>query len=215
MTNSHRSTRSSGYRSPARHSDADLILWITVALSVVALTWALEWKHFSWVIYLGALMALVIAIVDVLHWLLRSDPLQPLILVWIAVSIGVAVWLAVSGQYLLLLLLLTISPWTAMVVVAGNRLRGWLYRASATRGHARAQYRWAQMLFYGDGVAEDVERALYWYHQAAEQRYRPAEKKLATIYKRGLGVEKDRELADKWYARAQRNSRVVSKLSPE
>ena len=41
----------------------------------------------------------------------------------------------------------------------------------------------------GQGVAQSYDQAVYWYQLAAEQGDVDAQKNLAVMYKKGLGVE--------------------------
>lgn len=51
----------------------------------------------------------------------------------------------------------------------------------AKRGNANAQYALGYMYFYGKGVFEDRQKALYWFKLAAEQGHPSAQEALAMI----------------------------------
>ena len=195
--------RGSG-RKERRLSDTDIMLWATAALSALALGWGLGWEDFQWALYAGAIIVMVLALLDLYAWLLRDEQLSPLVLVWVALPAVEVVWLLINERYLMALLLLTIPPWLTLLVQLAGRLRIIWFRHAAKRGHTRAQFRLGEMLYFGDGVREDVQQALHWYHQAAQKRYRPAERRIARIYETGDGVPRNQQLADEWYLRADR-----------
>lgn len=186
-------------------SDTDILLAITIGLCAVALGWGLGWEHFPWIVYLICLVMLVQTLLDLLNWIMRDEPLSPLILIWVATVVAVLIWMAVEKRYLPMTAMLTLPPWLAILVLLAGRLQLAYLRWAAASGRTRAQFRYAQRLFYGQGVAEDPQQAIHWYHQAAERRYRPAEEKLARIYERGEGVARNQKLADEWYIRAERS----------
>jgi hypothetical protein len=186
-------------------TDTDILLAITIGLCAVALGWGLGWQHFSWVVYLACLVVMVQALLDLLNWVMRDEPLSPMILVWTTAALAVLVWMLVEEHYLPALVMLTIPPWLAILILLGGRLHVHYLKWAAAKGGTRAQYRYAQLLYYGKGVPEDHQQAIHWYHQAAENRYRPAEQKLARIYERGDGVPRNQRLADQWYLRAERS----------
>jgi TPR repeat protein len=66
-----------------------------------------------------------------------------------------------------------------------------LYTKAAEAGSPEAQVRLAYLLDY----AEDNERALYWYREAAEQGYTEGIAGLASMYAKGEGVEEDPQRA--------------------
>lgn len=48
------------------------------------------------------------------------------------------------------------------------------------------------------------EQALYWFNRAAEKGYKPAMRRLADIYEKGLlGMKPDPKLATQWRERAK------------
>lgn len=73
---------------------------------------------------------------------------------------------------------------------------------AAERGHVRAQVRLGNFFFHGDGVEQNCQEAVKWYHKAAEQGDMEAEYRLSLCYLTGKGVKKDEEEAAKWCSRA-------------
>ena len=72
----------------------------------------------------------------------------------------------------------------------------------AELGDADAQHNLAYCYEYGDGVVQDIDKAIYWYKKAAEQEFVPAQVSLGNIYYYGEGVEQDDEKAMHWFTQA-------------
>lgn len=64
------------------------------------------------------------------------------------------------------------------------------------------QYNLACKYQGGDGVPKDVEKAVYFFRNAAEQGYATAQLNLGICYYKGQGVAKDLEQAAYWYRKA-------------
>ena len=75
-------------------------------------------------------------------------------------------------------------------------------RAAAARGDAKAQFIIASRYLDGQGVAQDLPKAAYWYQLSAERGLAPAQYRLATLFERGKGVPQDAATALLWYERA-------------
>lgn len=60
----------------------------------------------------------------------------------------------------------------------------------ATSGNVDAQASLAE-IYFNDGGEEHYAASLYWNQQAARQGHNGARARLATIYNKGLGVERD------------------------
>jgi hypothetical protein len=60
----------------------------------------------------------------------------------------------------------------------------------------------AAKYFNGNGIALDLEQAVYWYKKAAEQGHAGAQSQLGDCYFRGEGVNKDKKLAFHWFKKA-------------
>ena len=54
----------------------------------------------------------------------------------------------------------------------------------------------------GDGVAEDADKAVYWYEKAAEQGHAEAQWALGFMYDDGSDVKQDYTKANYWYEKA-------------
>ena len=64
-------------------------------------------------------------------------------------------------------------------------------KEKAEQGNADAQYKLAGMYELGNGVEEDMDKAVYWYTKAAEQGLADAQYELGLIYSNGDYVEMD------------------------
>jgi localization factor PodJL len=83
-------------------------------------------------------------------------------------------------------------------------------REAAALGDATAQFVIATRYLNGEKVAQDYEKAAYWYGKAAVQGSAPAQYRLATMYERGRGVAKDLKAALGWYERSASLGNVKS-----
>jgi TPR repeat protein len=82
-------------------------------------------------------------------------------------------------------------------------------RAAANAGHAMGQYILGHFYQHGYDMPSDIQAALHWFHQAAEQNHVLAQCRLGVLYGEGnYGIERDPEIAMKWFqlAAAQGNS---------
>ncbi len=69
-------------------------------------------------------------------------------------------------------------------------------------GDANAQYKLADIFQQGRDVAKNSANAFYWYQRAAKQGNLPAQFNVWYAYLTGEGTQANKQLADKWYARA-------------
>lgn len=83
-------------------------------------------------------------------------------------------------------------------------------RAAAARGDSKAQFIIASRYLDGQGVAQDLPKAAYWYQLSAERGLAPAQYRLATLFERGKGVPQDPATALLWYERAAAGGNVKS-----
>ena len=87
----------------------------------------------------------------------------------------------------------------------------------AEQGNPYAQNDLGVMYEGGERVAQDYEKAVFWYQRAAEQGYDVAQSNLGNMYDRGDGVAQDyeeavfwwRKAAEQGYAQAQYNLGVM------
>lgn len=82
------------------------------------------------------------------------------------------------------------------------------YERAAELGLAKAQHKLASCYEKGEGVVQDVLKAIEWYMNAAEQDYDDSMVRLGAIYEGGKGVEADVKLAYKWYDKAAKAGNV-------
>ena len=186
-------------------SKSDLALWFSASAALLLLTMTLGWEDSRLIIYGVFIVFSIQGVLDLLNWLQHDDFLPSILLLWALAALAMITWLLISKQHSLLIAIFGLIPWLAIAALAVSRgYRAYLHW-SAKRGKARDQYRLAERYYYGSGVAEDLEKAVHWYHQAAQKRYSKAERKLSRLYKYGEGVPKDQRLADEWRARSHRN----------
>jgi len=86
----------------------------------------------------------------------------------------------------------------------GSRLFYEQFKA-AEQGHATAQYNLGRMYAYGEGVPQDVVKAVKWYRKAAEQGDAAAQSNLGIMYANGKDVAQDTVEAYAWFAVAAAN----------
>lgn len=75
-------------------------------------------------------------------------------------------------------------------------------KASAEKGDAAAQFRYAEMLRDGRGVAKNVREAVVWTRKAADAGHAPAQCQMGLFYMNGLGVDHDEDKAVEWLKKA-------------
>ena len=78
------------------------------------------------------------------------------------------------------------------------------FRKSAAKGFA-AQFNLGQLFKKGLGVPLDYVTAYRWFKKSAEQGFMPAKINLASMYRYGEGVQKNRTRALMWYELATIN----------
>ncbi len=66
----------------------------------------------------------------------------------------------------------------------------WYYKA-ANLGNAEAQKQLGDCYFYGIGISENLDQAIYWYKKAVEQNYLEAQFELAELYFNKHKLEKN------------------------
>lgn len=74
----------------------------------------------------------------------------------------------------------------------------------AGAGDAAAQFTLGQAYADGNGVPQNFDLALKWYHQAADQGHADAENAIGIMYRTGSGVDESKEEALSWYRQAAR-----------
>lgn len=73
-----------------------------------------------------------------------------------------------------------------------------LFMKAAELGDAKAQNNLANYYYFGTVIAQDYERAFYWYSKSANQGNAAAQSTLALCYLEGLGVDKNPKIAVTW-----------------
>ncbi len=67
------------------------------------------------------------------------------------------------------------------------------WRPLAEQGNAEAQFNLGKMHFSGQGVPQNVKKAIRWFRPAAEQGIADAQYKLGLMYFAGIGVPQKRQ----------------------
>ena len=75
-------------------------------------------------------------------------------------------------------------------------------KAAAEKGGAEAQFRYAEMLRDGRGVAKNMKEAAKWTRKAADAGYAHAQCQMGLFYMNGLGVDRDEDKAEEWLKKA-------------
>ena len=75
-------------------------------------------------------------------------------------------------------------------------------RAAAAKGDAAAQFRYAEMLRDGRGVAKDMREAVTWTRKAADGGLAAAQCQMGLFYMNGIGVGRDEDKAVEWLGKA-------------
>ena len=77
-----------------------------------------------------------------------------------------------------------------------------MYQRAAKQGHSEAQFHLGVILFKGEIVERNYEKASQMYKSAAEQGLMVAQTNLAGMYALGLGLDRDLVLAYSWFTMA-------------
>ena len=75
-------------------------------------------------------------------------------------------------------------------------------KAAAEQGDVAAQYRYAEMLRDGRGVAKNLHEAVVWTRKAADGGLAAAQCQMGLFYMNGLGVDHDEDKAVEWLNKA-------------
>ena len=86
-------------------------------------------------------------------------------------------------------------------------------KAAAAQGDATAQFRYAEMLRDGRGVAKDVREAAVWTRKAADAGHAPAQCQMGLFYMNGLGVDHDEDKAVEWLKKAAAQHHVQAQYN--
>ena len=73
---------------------------------------------------------------------------------------------------------------------------------AAEAGDVVSQHLLGGMYSFGDGVAQDDEKAVYWFHKAAVRGIADAQVALGAMYSSGRGIAQDHAKAADWYRQA-------------
>lgn len=62
----------------------------------------------------------------------------------------------------------------------------------------------------GQGVEKDDKKAIYWFREAADQHYAPAQYNLGVLYENGIGVRQSDKKAVSWYEKAVKQGHLAA-----
>ena len=79
-------------------------------------------------------------------------------------------------------------------------------KAAAEKGGAEAQFRHAEMLRDGRGVAKNIREAVAWTRKAADAGHARAQCQMGLFYMSGLGVDRDEDKAVEWLEKAAKQN---------
>ena len=177
---------------------SDLALLLAGVMVAIGTASTMGWQGATVAFYILFLVASIQAFLDLLVWVRNPDHPPLLLILWAPIALGIAVWLGVTDQLLLLLTLFCLAPWLAIGTLVAARAYRTFLKWRAADGDAAAQYHLAEIFYYGDGVDEDIKSAVHWYHLSAQQRNIKAARRLSSLYRYGEGVPKNQRLADEW-----------------
>ncbi len=80
-------------------------------------------------------------------------------------------------------------------MAANHALAASLYAAAAEAGHPQAQVHLAQMYEHGQGVQQDLEKALQLFRAAADQGHAEAIHRAGSMLEHGIGAQADLQAA--------------------
>lgn len=87
------------------------------------------------------------------------------------------------------------------------------YHEATRQGNARAQNELGECYYCGDGVEEDVQKAVHWFQQSAEQGFAAAQNNLGECYYYGKGVAKDYMQALHWLQKAAEQGNAAAQFN--
>lgn len=86
-------------------------------------------------------------------------------------------------------------------------------KAAAEKGGAEAQFRYAEMLRDGRGVAKNMKEAAKWTRKAADAGHARAQCQMGLFYMNGLGVDRDEDKAVEWLEKAAKQNNAQSQYN--
>lgn len=86
-------------------------------------------------------------------------------------------------------------------------------KMAAEKGDAEAQFRYAEMLRDGRGVAKNVREAVAWTRKAADGDLAAAQCQMGLFYMNGIGVDRDEDKAVEWLNKAAAQSHTQAQYN--
>lgn len=86
-------------------------------------------------------------------------------------------------------------------------------KTAAEKGGAEAQYRYAEMLRDGRGVAKNMKEAVNWTRKAADAGHARAQCQMGLFYMNGLGVDRDEDKAVEWLKKSAGQNNVQAQYN--
>ncbi|GBC52943.2 kinase-like domain-containing protein [Rhizophagus irregularis DAOM 181602=DAOM 197198] len=88
-----------------------------------------------------------------------------------------------------------------------------LSKIKAKDEDSQGQFYLGYLYYYGYGKKKDLEKSIYWYKKAAENRYDEAQYYLGECYELGVGVDKDESKAFELYKKSAEDGLIVAKFA--
>lgn len=86
-------------------------------------------------------------------------------------------------------------------------------KSAAEKGGAEAQFRYAEMLRDGLGVAKNMKEAAKWTRKAADAGHVRAQCQMGLFYMNGLGVDRDEDEAVEWLEKAAKQNQAQAQYN--
>ena len=86
-------------------------------------------------------------------------------------------------------------------------------KAAAEKGGAEAQFRYAEILRDGRGIAKNMKEAAKWTRKAADAGHARAQCQMGLFYMNGLGVDLDEDKAVEWLNKAAAQNHVQAQYN--
>jgi len=86
-------------------------------------------------------------------------------------------------------------------------------KAAAEKGGAEAQFRYAEILRDGRGVAKNMKEAAKWTRKAADAGHARAQCQMGLFYINGLGVDRDEDKAVEWLENAAKQNNALAQYN--
>lgn len=110
-------------------------------------------------------------------------------------------------------MLMAMSTLLFALSVMSSAVEGQNAKVAAEKGDAKAQFRYAEMLRDGRGVAKNMREAVVWTRKAADGGLAAAQCQMGLFYMNGLGVDRDEDKAVEWLNKASAQHHVQAQYN--